>query len=350
MVAFPTELAHHHHVKTFWIAGLTFAFGSAGSLAVGAQPTVTAELRKEYARPIYVPFPPENLYTAEREMLGRTLFFDPRLSGSNLLSCASCHNPSFGWGDGQALGRGQAMVQLTRRSPTLLNVAWGSSYFWDGRAPTLEMQARGPISNGTEMNMPIKNLSHKVAAIPGYSPLFQAAYPGQPISIDTITRALATFERGIVSSRSDFDRWVEGEDAALNPAERRGLDVFVGPAGCARCHSGWAFTDGEFHDTGLASTDIGRGAQDPDNPLAQYAFKTPGLRDTVRRAPYMHDGNLPTLEAVVRFYETGGEPRPSRSPLIRPLDITPGQRADLVAFLQTLTAPPQEFAAPALPY
>ena len=315
-----------------------------------AQPASSEDLRREFARPAFVPFPVDNLYTAERDILGRTLFFDPRLSGSNLLSCASCHNPSFGWGDGQALGRGHAMVQLQRRSPTLLNVGWGRSFFWDGRAPALETQALGPISGQAEMNMPLKDLPGKIASIPGYRPLFQAAYPLEPISIDTITRAIATFERGLVSSRSAFDRWVEGDDVALTQAERRGLDVFVGPARCASCHSGWALTDGLFHDTGLVSSDVGRGAQEPDNPLAQFAFKTPGLRDTVRRAPYMHDGSLPTLDSVIRFYEGAGKQRSSRSPLIQPLTITAEQRTDLLAFLQTLTGPPEEFAAPALPY
>ena len=331
-------------------AVLAVAVWCSTSLTASAQPVSSAELRLEFARPTSVPFPADNLYTAERDILGRTLFFDPRLSGSNLLSCASCHNPSFGWGDGQALGRGHAMVQLSRRSPTLLNVGWGRSFFWDGRESTLERQALDPISGSTEMNMPLDGLANKIASIPGYKPLFQAAYPGEPISISTITRAIATFERGVVSSRSAFDRWVEGDDAALSPAERRGLDVFVGPARCASCHAGWAFTDEMFHDTGLPTSDVGRGAQEPDNPLAQFAFKTPGLRDTIRRAPYMHDGSLPTMDAVIRFYEGGGAPRPSRSPLIQPLAITAEQRADLLAFLQTLTGPPEEFAAPALPY
>ena len=242
------------------------------------------------------------------------------------------------------------MVQLRRRSPTLLNVDWGRSFFWDGREPTLEAQARGPISEPTEMNMSLDALPDKIASIPGYKPLFEAAYPGEPISITTITWAIATFERGLVSSRSAFDRWVEGDDAALSKAERHGLDVFVGPARCVSCHSGWSFTDGLFHDIGLPSVDIGRGAQERDNPLAQFAFKTPGLRDTVRRAPYMHDGSLPTLESVIQFYETAGKQGPSRSPLIQPLKITAEERADLLAFLQTLTGPPEEFAAPALPY
>lgn len=314
-----------------------------------AQQPDDAALRRQFARPAAVPFPIDNGYTPERAMLGRTLFFDPRLSGSNLLSCASCHSPSFGWGDGQALGRGHAMVQLARRSPTVLNAAWGRSFFWDGRAATLEAQASGPMAAPEEMNMTLEELPAKVAAIAGYHPLFAAAYPGEPISLATMTRAIATFERTVVSSRSAFDRWVEGDAAALTAAERRGLDLFVGPARCASCHSGWNLSDERYHDIGLPTEDVGRAKHEPGNPQARHAFKTPGLRDTVRRAPYMHNGSLATLDIVVRFYESGGAQRPSLSPLMQPFTLSDGQRADLLAFLQTLTAPPQEFAAPMLP-
>lgn len=314
-----------------------------------AQPASNQDLRARFARPEAISFPADNRYTAERALLGRTLFFDPRLSGSNLLSCGSCHSPSFGWGDGQALGRGHAMVQLSRRSPTVLNAAWGGPYMWDGRFATLEEQAAGPIQADVEMNMSLDDLPRKIAAIAGYRPLFAAAYPGEPIAVSTITRAIATFERTIVSSRAPFDRWVEGDDTALTAAQRRGLDVFVGPAACAACHSGWNFTDNKFHDIGLATDDIGRAKQEPGNPLARHAFKTPGLRDTVRRAPYMHNGSLATLEDVVLFYEAAGVQRPSRSPLIRPLQLSDAQREDLLAFLESLTAPPQDFAAPMLP-
>jgi cytochrome c peroxidase len=271
------------------VAALIYAGCCAPALA---EQVSSAELRISFGRPEYLPFPVDNQFTAERAMLGRILFFDPRLSESNLLACASCHNPSFGWGDGQALGRGHAMVRLTRRSPTILNLAWAKSLFWDGRAETLEQQARGPISSPGEMNMPLASLGAKIAQIPGYRPLFDRAYPGEGISVDSITRAIATFERSIVSHRSAFDRWVEGDDQALTAAERRGLDVFVGPGGCAQCHSGWNMTDNQFHDTGLDWSDLGRGTVEPERQLAQYAFKTPSLRDTVRRAPYMHNGGL----------------------------------------------------------
>ena len=299
----------------------------AGGQNADRQASTAAELRAQYRRPDTVPFPASNAYTPERAELGRTLFFDPRLSGSNLLSCASCHNPSFGWGDGQARGRGHGMVELARRSPTVLNAAWGGPFFWDGRAETLEEQASGPMAASVEMNMNLGELPAKLQAIPGYAPLFAAAYPGEAISVTTVTRALATFQRTVVSSRAPFDRWVEGEEGAISEAAKRGLVVFDGPARCAGCHSGWNFTDNRFHDIGLPSDDIGRALQEPNNPLARHAFKTPGLRDTIRRAPYAHNGSLSSLEAVVRFYETGGIDRPSRSPLMRPLSLSDEQRS-----------------------
>jgi cytochrome c peroxidase len=323
------------------------ALAPAGA-AAPAEPTL-AELRQLYRRPEMVPFPADNAFTPERALLGRTLFFDPRLSQSNLLSCASCHNPSFGWGDGQALGRGHGMVLLGRRSPTVLNSAWGRSFFWDGRAATLEAQASGPIAADVEMNMPLAELEVKLRGIPGYRPLFEAAYPGEGITVQAVTRALATFQRTIVSARAPFDRWVDGREDAISPAALRGLRLFQGAARCADCHSGWNFTDELFHDIGLPTDDPGRKAVEPDNPLARHAFKTPGLRDTMRRAPYMHNGALATMEEVIRHYETGGLRRPSLSPLMRPLTLSAADRADLVAFLETLTAPAQDFAAPLLP-
>ncbi|WP_198376171.1 cytochrome-c peroxidase [Neoroseomonas rubea] len=328
---------------------LLLALLLAATGASAAEIPTTEQLRAMYRRPEVVPFPAANAHTPERAMLGRILFFDPRLSSSNLLSCASCHNPSFGWGDGQALGRGHGMVRLGRRSPTVLNAAWGGPFFWDGRAPTLEAQAAGPIAAAVEMNMPLAELPGKLAGIAGYAPLFEAAYPGEGITVATITRAIATFERTIVAGRSDFDRWVDGDDGAISAAARRGLDVFQNEGRCAACHSGWPFTDNRFHDIGLPTGDIGRAEFDPANPLARHAFKTPGLRDTVRRAPYMHNGVLADLEAVVRFYETGGQRRPSLSPLMQPLSLTDRQREDLLAFLATLSAPIQEFRAPTLP-
>lgn len=325
----------------------------AGAITAAAQPAPEAarleSLRSRYRRPAEVPFPAANPFTPEKALLGRILFFDPRLSGSNLLSCASCHNPSFGWGDSKPLAHGHAMVQLGRRTPSILNGAWGASFFWDGRAETLEQQALDPIASPHEMNQPLDQLAPKLAGIPGYLPLFEAAFPGQGVTLEGIAQAIATFERNVVSGRSSFDRWVDGDDGAIPEGARRGLLLFHERASCDACHSGWNFTDDSFHDIGLTTQDPGRGGVLRGFGAMQHAFKTPGLRDIARRAPFMHNGSLPTLDAVVRHYETGGQRRPSLSHAMRPFQLTDAERADLVAFLETLTAPPQDFAAPALP-
>lgn len=315
-----------------------------------AEPASRAEvLRRTYQVPPEIPYPATNPFTPEKALLGRILFFDPRLSGSNLLSCASCHNPSFGWGDGQPRAHGHGMVELDRRTPSILNSAWGAAFFWDGRADTLEQQALGPIAAPGEMNQPLDQLAGKLQAITGYRSLFEAAFPGRGITLDTIAEALATFERGVISGRSPFDRWVEGDDHAISDAAKRGLVVFHDRANCAACHGGWNFTDDSFHDIGIATNDRGREGFLEGFEALRHAFKTPSLRDIARRAPYMHNGSLPTLDAVVRHYDSGFARRPSLSNEIRPLSLTDRERADLVAFLETLTSPPQDFAAPALP-
>lgn len=241
------------------------------------------------------------------------------------------------------------MVELDRRTPTVLNGAWGASFFWDGRADTLEQQALGPISAAAEMNQSLAELPGKLRAIAGYRPLFEAAFPGRGITTETIAEAIATFERGVVSGRSPFDRWVEGDDAALSDSAKRGLVLFHDRGNCAACHRGWNFTDDSFHDIGVETRDRGREGFLEGFDALRHAFKTPGLRDLTRRAPYMHNGSMPTLEAVVRHYEGGFARRPSLSNEMRPFTLTDAERADIVAFLQTLTSPPQDFAAPALP-
>jgi len=307
------------------------------------------ELRRSYHRPAEIPYPGTNPFTPEKALLGRILFFDPRLSGSNLLSCASCHNPSFGWGDGQARAHGHGMVELGRRTPSVLNGAWGAAFFWDGRADTLEQQALGPIAAPGEMNQPLDQLPAKLRGITGYRPLFEAAFPGRGITIEAVAEAIATFERGVVSGRSPFDRWVEGDASAISDAAKRGLVVFHDRANCNSCHKGWNFTDDSFHDIGLPTDDRGREGVLEGFDTVRHAFKTPGLRDIARRAPYMHNGSVPTLDAVIRHYESGFVRRASLSNEIRPLTLSAAERSDLVAFLETLTSPPQDFAAPALP-
>jgi cytochrome c peroxidase len=296
------------------------------------------EMKADYRWPAVIPFPADNPYTAEKVALGKRLFFDSRLSAANLLSCASCHNPGFAWGDGQPKGVGHGMKQLGRRSPTIINAAFRAIFMWDGRSASLEEQALGPIKTAAEMNLPLDQLTERLRSVSEYGPLFQAVFPKQGITEDTVAKAIAAYERTVVSGRAPFDAWIEGDERAIPEDAKRGFTLFNTKARCASCHSGWNFTDSSFHDIGLADADIGRGAQMPMVVTMQHAFKTPGLREIARRGPYMHDGEIPTLEAVVEHYRKGGIDRPSRSELLAPLDLSERDKADLVAFMKTLSS------------
>ncbi len=315
----------------------------------GVSAVTLEKLKSAYQRPTVIPFPSDNHYTKDREALGRTLFFDPRLSGSNFISCATCHNPAFSWGDGLPKGIGHGMKTLGRRTPTILNLAWTELLFWDGRAEGLEGQALGPIQSPAEMNLSLEELVAKIGKIDGYRVFFQMAYPGEGITAKTVAKAIATFERTVVSGVAPFDEWIAGNESAISPSARNGFVLFNGKAKCAACHQGWNLTDGGFHDIGLPSPDPGRGKLLPDLVGMQHAFKTPTLRNVDRRAPYMHDGSLATLREVIDFYATGGTARPSRSKDIKPLRLTESEKGDLVAFLKTLTAIDAPVAIPALP-
>jgi cytochrome c peroxidase len=337
-----------------WAGGRTsitlFAFLCvAATFAPSAWLGATAS-RGEYRRPPALPYPEENPHSAEKAELGRMLFFDPILSGSRARSCASCHNPSLSWGDGlpRAIGEGQQPLSL--RAPTLLNVAWVPRLGWDGKFRDLESAAFGPITSAANMNLPEAVLIKRLEAVPGYVQAFTAAFDEGPITRAKIAAALATYERSIVSETAPFDRWVMGEESAIDAAAKRGFELFRGKAHCTQCHSGWAFTDGSFHDIGSATgEDIGRGRLFPTSVKLRYAFKTPTLRDVARRAPYMHDGSLATLADVMALYDRGGIERPSRSELIAPLGLTQTEKTELVAFLNTLTGEPRPVAMPVLP-
>ena len=315
----------------------------------GAADNSLEALKASYRRPATIPFPASNPYTAEKAALGKKLFFDSRLSAANRLACASCHNPGFGWGDGQPRGVGQGMKQLGRRPPSIINAAYREIFMWDGRTATLEQQALGPIQADAEMNLPLDQLLQRLANIPEYGALFGAAFPAEGISANTIARVIATYERTVVSGRAPFDAWIEGDELAIPQEAKRGFVLFNGKAGCSACHSGWNFTDDSFHDTGLPGADIGRAKQLPQIVKMEHAFKTPGLREITRRGPYMHDGSMPTLEAVIAHYEQGGIERPSRSDQLKPVPLTAEERSDLLAFLQTLSSDVEPTIIPVLP-
>lgn len=301
------------------------------------------------ARPSGIPFPDENPYTAEKAQLGKTLFFDPRLSGSNLISCASCHIPSLGWEDGQMTGVGHQSTRLTRHTPTLLNLAWGEIFMWDGRVDTLEEQALNPIQSSEEMAQPLDELIVELQAIEGYVELFAAAFPGREISQETIVQAIATYERTIVSNLAPFDHWVNGNESAISESAKRGFVIYNTKANCVACHSGWNMTDDSFHDTGLKTDDVGRAALMNGMPEFKHSFKTPGLRNIVQRAPYMHNGSLATLSDVIDHYAEGFAQRPSLSDDIKPFELSAGEKEDLIAFLESLSSDDDPVELPVLP-
>jgi cytochrome c peroxidase len=294
-------------------------------------------LKAQYKRPATIPFPKENPYTPDKASLGKKLYFDTRISVTSAQSCGSCHSPGFGWADGLAVGVGHGMNKLGRHSPTVVNAAWGGIFMWDGRLATLEEQALGPIQAAGEMNMPLDQLMQRLASIPEYKPMFEAAFPGEGMSAKTLAKAIATYERTIVSERAPFDAWIEGNEKAISEEAKRGFVLFNGKTNCFACHSGWRFTDDRFHDIGSSTTDLGRGREVKDDELMRFAFKTPTLRSVSLRPPYMHNGSFANLHDVMRHYEKGGIDRPSRSPLMLALDLTDQERSDVVAFMETLT-------------
>lgn len=326
---------------------LAFAAGGlAGGMLAFALSTHAAapvadleQLKAQFRRPATVPFPPGNPYSEAKRALGETLFHDPRLSRDGSMSCASCHDPAKGFGDGKVRSSGVDGHRLGRHTAGLWNLAWAKDVFWDGRARSLEEQALAPIQSADEMAQSLEDLVAQLARDPAMVAAFRAAFPEAPgITAENAARAIATYERTLVSPTTRFDRWIEGDAAAMTRGEVAGFRLFTGKAGCASCHSGFAFSDQAFHDIGLRDDDRGRGAV-LRLEAADHAFKTPSLREIGRSAPYMHDGSIATLELVLRHYEYNVLPRPSLSKdLPARIELTDGERADLLAFLGTLTS------------
>ncbi|MEJ2682707.1 MAG: cytochrome c peroxidase, partial [Gammaproteobacteria bacterium] len=250
--------------------------------------------------------------------LGKKLFFDVRLSLNRAQSCATCHNPDLGFGDGMPTSQGTMGSRVTRNAPPIYNLAWNVVFFWDGRAASLEEQALGPIESGGEMNLPMSEAVKRLSQVGYYRDTFRTVYGADSIEPELIGRAIAAFERTIISRQSPFDRFLAGERFAMSPGAVRGLAIFKGKARCTQCHDGANFTDNSFHNIGLNSQDVGRGAVVGDASFNK-AFKTPGLRNVALTAPYMHDGSEPTLLDVVEFYDRGGDARAGISSLIQPL-------------------------------
>jgi cytochrome c peroxidase len=305
--------------------------------AAGVSRAGDAISKDEYRRPDGILSPSYNPLTTEKATLGKTLFFDARLSRDGKMSCATCHAPDKRWSDGRLRPLGSEHVPNARRTPTVLNSAWLTSLMWDGRAGSLEAQAVLPITTPHEMSFDIPALISRLQAIEGYRPLFAQAFGDAAINQKRVTQALASFQRTLVSQTAPFDRWVSGDENAISESAKRGFALFNGKAQCASCHSSWRFTDDSFHDIGLRTEDIGRGAKvPPEVTLMQYAFKTPSLRDLPINGPYMHDGSMLSLEEVIKHYEKGGIDRKSRSLEMKTFELTDEERQTLVEFVKTL--------------
>ncbi|UTW47401.1 cytochrome-c peroxidase [Bacterioplanoides sp. SCSIO 12839] len=317
------------------------------NVSYGEESPQLQALKQQYKRPDFIPFPADNPYSADKAQLGKMLFFDQRLSRHFNMTCATCHNPSLGWEDGVATAVGDINESLARHSPTLLNLAWGETFFWDGRAATLEEQIRGPVEAEVEMNMSLAEVVQRLNKVAGYREQFQKVF-GESINETNILKAIATYERTLVSGTAPFDRWVDGDEGAISAQAKAGFELFNGKAGCSGCHTGWNFTDNQFHDIGLATDDLGRAniTADPDHI---HAFKTPGLRNIGQRMPYMHNGLSANMDAVLAHYISGGIPRTSRSALMKPVLLNQQELDQLKAFMATLDGEDKPVSLPILP-
>ena len=331
--------------------------------------------------PVAAVIPAHNPMTKGKVELGKQLYFDPRVSKDATVSCASCHDPAKGWTDNLRTSIGIGNQKGGRNAPTVLNTVYGRSMFWDGRAPSLEGQAQGPIQNKIEMgDQSYKEIIERLRTIPGYKDQFLQVF-GTDVTLDGMAKAIAAFERTALSGGSAYDKYFTGDPdepatfTALTESEKRGMALFGYPlrdedpykvdasivkkANCTKCHVGQNFTDEEFHNIGVGFdeskakfADLGRWVISPIGAKADSergSFKTPTVRDITRTAPYMHDGTEKTLEAVVEYYNKGGNKNPTLDPEMKPLNLTDGEKADLVAFMKALTSPPVVVAHPTLP-
>ena len=311
-----------------------------------------------------VEHPADNPHSLAKADLGRKLFFDPRLSGSGQMACASCHDPDLGWADGRTTSFGHSRKHLARNAPTVRNAAFQTHLFWDGRASSLEEQAKAVLANPDEMRADPEAVVKVLATEPGYRRLFADAFGDPQPSIDRAADAIACFERTVVGGGSRFDAFMKGNRAALTDEALLGLDLFRRDARCINCHHGPAFSDGGFHDLGLSNygrpfEDLGR-VKVTGVPTDTGKFRTPTLRDVTATAPYMHNG-LFELDVALTLYNAGMPPVvrkesqkddpnfPVKSPHLKPLGLNKQDLADLTAFLKSLEEPKVRVRPPALP-
>ena len=284
----------------------------------------------------YMRVPDENPLTPETVALGKRLFFDPLLSRDRSVACVFCHDPGRAYTDGRAVAIGVFGRHGTRSAPTLVDRAYGASFFWDGRMPTLEQQVLQPIQDAKEMGLTLEEALARLKDHRDYPGLFQAAF-GSEVSVDGLSCALAGYLRTILSGDAPVDRYVNGDRKALSAQAVQGLKIFRGKGHCTACHVGPTFTDERFHNTGVGWRD-GRlsdaGRFEVSRRVEELgAFKTPTLREIRWTAPYMHDGSLATLADVVEFFDRGGNPNPYLDRELRPLHLSDDEKRALAAFM-----------------
>jgi cytochrome c peroxidase len=286
---------------------------------------------------LYMPVPEDNPITSQKVELGRRLFHDRRLSRDGRVACVSCHDSRRAFSTPRAQAIGVFNRNGRRNAPALINRAWGRVFFWDGRTTTLEEQVLKPIQDPNEMDLTLAEAERRVG-----------------LDATTISRALASYVRSVMSGDAPYDRFLNGNRSALSQEQQRGLQVFRGKGNCTACHVGPTFSDERLHNTGVAWREDRRGSTvtgaftDPGGfgvtkrPEDRGAFKTPTLREVARTSPYMHDGSLRTLDEVVNFYSDGGRRNPAQDPEIRPLRLTSTEKRALVAFLKSLSGTVRE--------
>jgi cytochrome c peroxidase len=311
-----------------------------------------------------VKHPEDNPYTQQKAALGKILFFDPRLSASGSIACASCHDPQVGWGDGKSFSFGHERRQGARNAMTIINTAYYDRFFWDGRAKSLEDQLRFPVADHNEMAMDLEVMVKRLQGIKGYQEKFEEAFGTTEITLVNIQKAISTFERTVVSRKSAFDRFIEGDYKALDDEQIKGLHLFRTTARCINCHNGPLFSDTRFHN--LGQFQLGRPAEDLGmfNVTKDTAdvgkFRTPSLRDVIFTAPWFHNGAFAELSEIIDMYERAMPQIVSKrfqdhplnvkkSEMLKPLDLTPADKKALIRFMESISVRPSKVSPPVLP-
>ncbi|SEM34845.1 cytochrome c peroxidase [Chryseobacterium taichungense] len=343
---------------------------SSGDSSKWPKPILDPESVSSYAEIGHLPeitFPSDNPYSVEKETLGKTLFFDPRLSKSNQIACASCHDPELGWCDSRTFSFGHDRQLGNRNAMSIFNVAYAKALFWDGRAKSLEEQSRMPIEDHREMGEHMDMAAGKIANIKGYEILFEKAFGDKVVTKERISKAIATFERKVRSSASKFDQFINGNAEIYTDDELMGLHLFRTKAQCINCHNSGYFSNNKFENIGTAllgekGEDLGRYliTKDPDDA---GRFRVPSLREVSRTGPYFHNGSMTTLEEVIQFYSKGNPEhsqkrstvydgktlKSEKSGMVRMLELSDLEISQLEAFLRTLSSKTEKVSIPELP-